>query len=220
MVFQLPSEFCAPDDGVAELELGAKPAVFEKPQNLGQHIKPLHIRGLLEGKPLNRMMVDGGAGVNVMPLKVFEKMGFQEELLKTNTSLSGFTGALTEARGVFSVELTVGSKTMPTAFFVVDVQSRYNSLLGRDWIHANECVPSTLHQCVIQWIGDEVEVVWADDSVCVAMNETCVDEQRGETQCLSGKDLSSYDFISVSKDGFVPVSVKPTDISRLGNMRS
>jgi hypothetical protein len=32
-------------------------------------------------------------------------------------------------------------------------------LLGRDWIHTNECVPSTLHQYVIQWIGDEVEVV-------------------------------------------------------------
>jgi hypothetical protein len=35
-----------------------------------------------------------------------------------------------------------------TAFFMVDVRGHYNVLLRRDWIHANECVPSTLNQCV------------------------------------------------------------------------
>jgi hypothetical protein len=53
-----------------------------------------------------------------------------------------------------SKELTVGSKTLPMAFFVVDVKGRYNILLVCDWIHANECVLSTLHQCVIQWVSD------------------------------------------------------------------
>ena len=61
-----------------------------------------------------------------------------------------------------SVELTVGSKTIPTAFFVVDVKGRYNVLLGRDWIHANGCVPSTLHQFLVQWVGDQVEVIEAE----------------------------------------------------------
>jgi hypothetical protein len=37
--------------------------------------------------------VDEGAGVNVMPLFTFEKMGYHEdELMKTNMSLSAFTG--------------------------------------------------------------------------------------------------------------------------------
>jgi hypothetical protein len=60
-------------------------------------------------------------------------------------SLSGFSGEPAEARGIVSKELTVGSKTVPTAFFIVDVKGRYNVLLGRDWIHMNDCVPSTLH---------------------------------------------------------------------------
>jgi hypothetical protein len=34
---------------------------------------------------------------------------------------------------------------MPMTFFMVDVRGRYSVLLGRDWIHTNECVPSTLH---------------------------------------------------------------------------
>jgi hypothetical protein len=30
------------------------------------------------------------------------------------------------------VELTIGSKTLPTTFFVVDMKGRYDLLLGRD----------------------------------------------------------------------------------------
>jgi hypothetical protein len=50
--------------------------------------------------------------------------------MKTNTSLCVFTGDVTEAKGVMSVELTIGSKTMATALFVVGVKGRYNLLLG------------------------------------------------------------------------------------------
>jgi hypothetical protein len=54
---------------------------------------------------------------------------------------------------------------VPMAFFGVDMKGHYNVLLGRDRIHTNECVPSILHQCVIQWISDAVEVVQAGEEV-------------------------------------------------------
>jgi hypothetical protein len=98
------------------------------------------------------------------------------------------------------------------------VKGKYNLLLGRDWIHANGCVPSTLHQCLIQWIGDDVEVVAAEDPVCVATAEPEDNSPDGGTACLSGRDLSGYDYVSVSRDGLVPISVKPTDMTRLGNL--
>jgi hypothetical protein len=79
----------------------------------------------------------------------------------------------------------------------------------KDWIHTNECVPSTLHQCIIEWIGDEVEVIQADEEVCVVMAESLVDILGGKMECLSSKDLMGYDYISLSKDGFVLISVKP-----------
>jgi hypothetical protein len=40
--------------------------VFEKPEKLGQHMKPLYIKGHLDGKPVSRMLVDDGACVNIM----------------------------------------------------------------------------------------------------------------------------------------------------------
>jgi hypothetical protein len=118
-------------------------------------------------------MVDGGAGVNVMPFSTFDKMGYQEkELMRTNMGLSAFTREVTNAKGVMSVELMIGSKMLAMAFFIVDVNGRYDLLLGCDWIHANGCVPSTLHQCLVQWVGDKVEVVHTTEQVCVAAVET------------------------------------------------
>jgi hypothetical protein len=57
-------------------------------------------------------------------------------------------------------------------------------------------------------VGNEVEMVQADEDVCIAMTESQVDIQGGKMKCLTGRDLSGYDYISVSKDGFVPISVK------------
>jgi hypothetical protein len=156
------------------------------------------------------MLLDGGSSTNILPLSPFKKLDHIEGDLKcTNLSLSGFAGDPMEAKGIICKELTVGSKTVPTTFFVVDIKGCYNILLGRDWIHANECAPSTLHQCVIQWIGDEVEVVQADEDACIIMTESQVDIQGGKMKCLTNRDLMGYDYVIVSKDGVVPISVKP-----------
>jgi hypothetical protein len=69
------------------------------------------------------------------------------------------------------MELTIGSKTLATTFFVSDVQGSYNLILRRDSIHANHCVPSSLHQFLIQWVGDAAEVVHLDSSVDVAATD-------------------------------------------------
>jgi hypothetical protein len=116
------------------------------------------------------MLVDEGPAMNLMPYSLFKKLGRgDDELKKTNKILNGFNGEPTEAKNIFSVELTVENKTLPTAFFIVDMQGNYIVIFGRCWIHANCCVPSTLHQFLIQWDGDDIEIVEADTSAEVAM---------------------------------------------------
>ena len=75
-------------------------------------------------------------------------------------------------------------------------------------------VPSTLHQQLIQWVDDEVEIVRADDSAFIALAEAPVDWQHPNATCLSGRDLSEFDFLSATRDGFVPVSMKPIEGNR------
>ena len=72
-----------------------------------------------------------------------------------------------------------------------------------------------MHQQLIQWVDDEVEVVRADDSAIIALAEAPVDWQHPNATCLSGRDLSEFDFLSATRDGFVPVSVKPIVTNRL-----
>ena len=81
---------------------------------------------------------------------------------------------MTEAKGVMCMELTTGSKTLNTTFFVAEVQSNYNVILGRDQV-TNQCVPCTMHQFLIQWVDDEAEVIRADNSACVALADASVD---------------------------------------------
>ena len=62
MVFILPAEFRASSDtvekAIAQLCLGPKAATFEKPKDDFLHLKPLYLRGYINGKPICRMFVD------------------------------------------------------------------------------------------------------------------------------------------------------------------
>jgi hypothetical protein len=75
-----------------------------------------------------------------------------------------------------------------------------------------------LYQFLIQWIDDEIEVVHVDASAYIALTDATADWQHGIAQCPSGKDLVGYDFLSISKDGFVPFSVKPASDAWLSNV--
>jgi hypothetical protein len=198
------------DDEVAEMTFSPRDAVFQRPKDSENHLKPLYIRGHLDGAPISQMLIDGGGIINLMLYSFFKKIGkSDEELIKISMTINGIGGGdPIGAKGVASMELTVGSKTLVTAFFIAEVQGNYSVILGRDWIHANRCIPSTLHQFLIQWVGDDIEVVYADTSACVAMTNSSIWTYE-DVKCLSGLDLLDYDFLSVSKDGFVPVHVKP-----------
>jgi len=86
-------------------------------------LKALYLRGHINGKPVSHMLVDSGAIVNLMPYSLYKKLGgTDEELIKTNMTVSGIGGGdPIGAKGVASMELTIGSKMIATAFFVSEV---------------------------------------------------------------------------------------------------
>ena len=110
------------------------------------HLRPLYIMTHMNRKPINRVLMDGGAVFNVMPYSTVEKLGkSHKDLKKTDIIMSNFTGKITLALGCLITEFTVGSRTANTLVFVVDGRPGYIILLSKEWIHANQCVPSTLH---------------------------------------------------------------------------
>jgi hypothetical protein len=97
------------------------------------------------------------------------------------------------------VDLIVGSKTVPTSFFIVSSKSTYTVLLGRDWIHANCRIPSMMHQCLIQWDGDKVEVVHADDMIEISLAAMSVWDVEDQ-ELISGITLEGCDHVEATKN--------------------
>jgi hypothetical protein len=137
MVFMLLVEFKVIEEEVAQLCLAPKEAMFEKLKDSSQHLKPLYIQGHIDGMSISRMLVNGGAAINLMSYSIFMKLGREDdEHVKTNLTLNGVGGNPMESWGVISMELTVGSKSLATAFFIVKLHGNYSVILGRDWIVA------------------------------------------------------------------------------------
>jgi hypothetical protein len=136
-----------------------------------------------------------------MAYSVLRRLGHSaEDLIKTNITLSDFNGQASRAQGILNVDLTVGSKTIPTSFFIVCSKSTYTVPLGRDWIHAKCCIPSMMHQCLIQWDGDEVEVVHADDSIEISLAAMSVWDAEDQ-EPISGISLEGCDRVEATKNG-------------------
>jgi hypothetical protein len=97
MVFVLPPVFYAPDRNellVAQLDFGSWLVIFEKPREKNyKDLKALYLKGYINGHPVNKMLVDTGTIVNIMPYSVLRRLGrFAEDLIMTNITLSDFNG--------------------------------------------------------------------------------------------------------------------------------
>ena len=112
MFFLLPAKFRAPtsqeyedtDEGeiketVAQMPLQVQQAIFDKLAK-HRHLKALYMKGFVDGKPMNKMLVDGGAAVNLMPYTTFQKLGKgPQDLIKTDMMLRDFGGNTSKTRG-------------------------------------------------------------------------------------------------------------------------
>ena len=108
--------------------------IFEKSTlAMSQHLKPLYIKAHMDGRPVNRVLVDNGATVNILPTSMLRKLlKTENDLIATDVSVSGFAGGATKTKGVIPIKVKIGSKIATVAFFVVNTDSAYNALLGRD----------------------------------------------------------------------------------------
>ncbi|XP_050909871.1 uncharacterized protein LOC127123713 [Lathyrus oleraceus] len=115
---------------------------------------------------VNKVFIDGGAVVNLMPYTQFKKMGQgDEDLRQHNMVLLNYEGKTSNIMGVVQVDLVVGTITRSTLFMVIDSKANFNLLLGREWIHGIWVVPSMVHQrLIISRKDDIIENIEANQS--------------------------------------------------------
>ena len=50
-----------------------------------------------------------------------------------------------------------------------------------------------------------------DNSACVAVADSHSINVHDDVKCLSSLDLTDYEYVSCSKDGFIPAVIKPIE---------
>lgn len=91
-------------------------AIFERPhEGMRQHLKPLFIWAKVDNVGVNKVLVDGGAEINLMRHSLLKKIGkYDINLRPHNMVLSNYEGKTSKALGVTQVDIIVGTITIPT----------------------------------------------------------------------------------------------------------
>ncbi|KAL0439607.1 UNVERIFIED_CONTAM: Transposon Tf2-12 polyprotein [Sesamum latifolium] len=119
-----------------DLLLGSKP-----------HNHHLFIAGYVRDQKVNRILIDGGSAVNILPLGILKELGISiDELSNSRLMIQGFNQGGQRAIGIVRIQLTMGDMMSTALFHVIDTKTSYNMLLGRPWLHENTIIPSTWHQ--------------------------------------------------------------------------
>ncbi|KAM1786196.1 hypothetical protein ACFX12_039014 [Malus domestica] len=127
------------------------------------HNRPLYVSGLVGDTSINRILLDCGSAVNLLPLRTLRALGMNvRQLTPSMLTIQGFNQVGQKAMGSIALQMEIGELYSDALFHVIDADTSYNILLGRPWLHTYGVVPSTLHQCFKFLVNGEVKKVLAD----------------------------------------------------------
>ncbi|XP_025647821.1 uncharacterized protein [Arachis hypogaea] len=158
------------EEAFSFIRLENEPGYFFRPnEKQMSHLRPLHITTTLSGIKVNKVLIDGGAAISLLPERMLMKVGkHPDDLVPTNVAVIDFSRTSTPSKGLVTLTVKVGSAKRNTVFVVVPSKASYNALLGRDWIHGVGAVPFTVHQSVLLWSKDgKPEVIKVDSNLYV-----------------------------------------------------
>ncbi|XP_016434964.1 uncharacterized protein LOC107761270 [Nicotiana tabacum] len=108
---------------------------------------------ITHGKRVCHVLDEDSSSVNILLLRVVNKMQADDKVVPKARSLSGSDNSSVIMKKIM---LTIFAEKVikDTKFQVIDTDMAYNMILGRLWIHNMDVVPSTLHQVIkfpLQW---------------------------------------------------------------------
>ncbi|KAK4390148.1 hypothetical protein Sango_2078100 [Sesamum angolense] len=120
-----------------DLLLGSKP-----------HNRPLFVAGYVREQKVNRILIDGGSAINILPLRILKELEIPiDELSNSRLMIQGFNQGGQRAVGIIRMQLIMKDMVSSALFHVIDAKTSYNMLLDRPWLHENAIVLSTWHRC-------------------------------------------------------------------------
>ncbi|XP_050898173.1 uncharacterized protein LOC127105048 [Lathyrus oleraceus] len=124
------------------------------------HNRAFHISVKCQEDTLERVLVDTGSSLNVLPKRMLTKLAYQgTDMRPSALIINAFDGSRRTVIGEVELPILIGPHVFEITFQVMDINPNYSCLLGRPWIHAAGAVTSTLHQKMKFVIDDKLVIV-------------------------------------------------------------
>ena len=122
------------------------------------HDRPLYYIGYIRSTHIERIQVDHGSALSIIPKRLFYFLGIPLSKLSTmTTTIYDFNAGSSHPLGKIHLQCQIGHLKPEVTCYVIDADTSYNLLLGRPWIHDNWIVSSTLHQ-YFKYVDDKARV--------------------------------------------------------------
>ncbi|KAH0725018.1 hypothetical protein KY284_000883 [Solanum tuberosum] len=100
-------------------------------------------------KKINRILIDEGSRVNILPIHTLKELDIMtEELSGSCLLIQGFNQGGQRSIGFIKLEIHLEDLRSSAWIHVIDAKTSYNILLGRPWVHENRIVSCSYYQCL------------------------------------------------------------------------
>ena len=175
------------------------------------HVRPLFINVACSGRRVPSVLLDNDSALNVCPLVTAIALGFSlTNFLPSSQTVRAYDGTQRTVMGTLSTHLMIGPIRYSILFQVLRIQSSFNLLLGRPWIHEASAIPSSLYQklkfihegCIITIQSDRDVVTSSEPVLYISHSEDelhLTEFTFHEVQVVRLED-DSRDLVSMSFD--------------------
>uniref|UniRef100_A0A2N9F2H4 Reverse transcriptase/retrotransposon-derived protein RNase H-like domain-containing protein n=1 Tax=Fagus sylvatica TaxID=28930 RepID=A0A2N9F2H4_FAGSY len=144
---------------------------------------------------MSKVLIDNGSALNVCPLTTLEKLDIDPSRVRaTSMTVRAFVGTRREVFREIDLSVEVGPQVYNINFQVLRINSPYNLLLGRPWLHTVGAMPSSLHQKMKLIIENQLVTILAEKPISI-YNDHAVPYINGYE--FEEASFHSFEFVTV-----------------------
>ena len=179
------------------------------PPEGSDHVRPLFIDVACSGRRVPSVLLDNGSALNVCPLVTAIALGFSpSDFGPSIQTIRAYDGTQRTVMGTLTTHVMIGPVRYSILFQVLSIQSSFNLILGRPWIHEAGAIPSSLHQKV-KFIHEGRIITIQSDTDVITSSEPVLQISHSKNDLhLTGFTFDEVQVVSLEDDrrDMVPMS--------------
>ena len=179
------------------------------PPEGSDHVHPLFINVACSGRRVPSVLLDNGFALNVCALVTAIALGFSpSDFGPSIQTIRAYDGTQRKVMGTLTTHVMIGPVRYSILFQVLSIQTSFNLLLGRPWIHEAGAIPSSLHQKV-KFIHEGRIITIQSDTDIITSSEPVLQISHNENDLhLTGFVFDEVQVVSLEDDrsDMVPMS--------------